>query len=98
MRAAERYSTREKASLEIYGKTGTVIAAVKNLSVSGACLEWTQGDVELKRGDVVRMTVFLNGLNRKHNVSAEVMWRAGNRSGVNFLKADQVLSKIVDRT
>ena len=95
---AERFETREKAALEVYGKPGTVIADLRNLSSSGACLEWTQGDVHLKEGDVVRMTVFLRTLNRKHNLSAEVIWRDGNRSGVTFLRSDQVLSKMVERT
>lgn len=98
MPVAERYSTREKAALEVYGKPGTVIADVRNLSASGACLEWTQNDVLLKQGDVIRLTVFLRTLNRKHNLSAEVVWRDGNKSGISFLRSDQVLSKMVEKT
>ena len=63
--SAQRYFTREKAALEVYGKAGTVIADLKNLSESGACLEWTQGEVDIEKGDVLRMTVFLKALNRK---------------------------------
>jgi hypothetical protein len=94
---AERYFTKEKAQFEIYGKSGTVIADVKNISVSGACLEWTQDDVPLDRGDLVRITVVLKTLNRRHNLSAEVIWRHGKKTGITFIRADQVLDKMVDR-
>ena len=94
---AQRFSTRERASLEVYGRPGTVIGDLRNLSASGACIEWTQENVEIKEGDLVRMTVFLKALNRKHNLSAEVVWRSGNRSGVNFINADQVLTKMSEK-
>jgi hypothetical protein len=96
--SAQRFFTKEKASLEVYGKAGTIIASVKNLSLSGACLEWTQEDVGLQKGDVVRMTVFLKALNRRHNMSAEVVWRDGKKTGVNFIRPDQVLDKMVEKT
>lgn len=96
--SAQRFMTREKAALEIYGKTGTIIADLKNLSNSGACLEWTQGDVEIKKGDILRVTVFLKALGRKHNLSAEVVWREGNSTGVTFLKPDQVLERMMEKT
>lgn len=96
--AAERYFTKEKAAVEVYGKAGMVIADLKNLSASGACLEWTQQDVLFKKGDLVRMTVFLRALNRKHNLSGEVVWRDGNKSGILFIKPDQVLDRMVDKT
>lgn len=95
---AQRFITKEKASLEVYGKTGTIIADLKNLSSSGACLEWTQTGVELKEGDILRVTVFLKALGRKHNMSAEVIWRDGNISGVTFLKPDQVLERMMEKT
>lgn len=97
--AAERFLTKEKASLEIYGRPGNVVIAdLKNLSKSGACLEWLQNGVEIQPGDVVRMTVHLKTLNRQHNLSAEVVWRNGNRTGVNFLRSDQVLAKMMEKT
>jgi len=94
----DRFFTKEKAQLEIYGKSGTVIADMKNLSVSGACLEWTQEDVNLTKGDLIRLTVFLKALNRRHNLSAEVVWRDGKKTGITFIRPDQVLDKMVERT
>lgn len=95
---AERYETKEKASLEIYGKGGQLLANLKNVSVTGACLEWTQEDFELSKGDLVRMTVVLKAMNRKHNINAEVVWVEGKRSGLNFIKYDEVLDRMFDKS
>ena len=53
---------------------------------------------EIEKGDVLRVTVYLKALNRKHNLSCEVVWRQGNQSGVTFLKPDQVLDKMIEKT
>ncbi len=95
--SATRYMTREKASIEIYGRSGNLIAQVKNLSVTGACLEWSQEDVNLQKGDLVRLTVSLKALNRRHNINGEVMWRDGKQSGINFITSDDVLDKMMER-
>lgn len=95
--SALRYETKEKAAIEIYGKSGNYIAQLKNLSVTGACLEWIHEDVNLTKGDLVRMTVVLRALNRRHNVSGEVVWTAGRMTGINFIKSSEVLEKIMDR-
>lgn len=94
---AQRYPTKERASIEIYGKSGNFIANLKDISQTGACLEWTQQDVALQKGDLVRLTVLLKALNRRHNVSAEVMWVNGNRTGVAFIGQDEILDKMLDR-
>lgn len=95
--AAARYETKEKASIEIYGKGGQVIAQLKNLSVTGACLEWTQDNVDISKGDLVRMTVVLRALKRRHNMSAEVVWVEGKRTGLNFIKYEDVLDRMIDK-
>jgi hypothetical protein len=93
---AIRYTTKEKASVEIYGRTGNFIADLKNLSVTGACLEWVH-DVEIQKGDLLRMTVVLRALNRRHNLNAEVVWIEGKMTGINFIKSEQVLEKMMDK-
>lgn len=95
---APRYPTNEKAAVEIYGKTGTSLARLKNISRSGACIEWMQPDFAVQPGDLVRMTVKLNALNKSHNLSAEVVWKDGNTSGITFLTSDQVFERIIERT
>ena len=94
--AAARYPTREKASIEIYGKSGSFIAELKNVSVTGACLEWSQEGMELHAGDLLRVTVILKVVNRRHNLNAQVVWKNGKKSGVNFLKSAEVLEKILE--
>lgn len=96
--AAIRYETREKASIEVYGRTGNIIASLRNISTTGACVEWSLDGVPLEKGDLVRMTVILKAVNRKHNLNAEVVWRDGNKSGVSFIKSEEVLEKMVDRS
>jgi hypothetical protein len=94
---ATRYTTKEKASIEIYGRSGSFIVDLRNLSMTGALLEWTQEDLQLQRGDLLRMTIILKALNRRHNLNAEVVWRDGKKTGVNFVKTDEVLEKMMDR-
>jgi len=95
--AATRYATKEKASIEIYGRSGNFIAQLKNVSVTGACLEWNSDDILLEKGDLVRMTVVLRALNRRHNVNGEVVWRDGKSTGITFIKSNEVIGKMMDR-
>lgn len=95
--SATRYLTKEKASVEIYGRNGNLIAQLKNLSVTGACLEWAQEGVKLEKGDLVRLTVNLKALNRSHNLNGEVVWRNGKKSGINFISSDDLLDKMMER-
>lgn len=95
---AIRYTTKEKASLEIYGRSGNIEADLRNLSATGACLEWSQDDVSLEKGDLVRMTVTLKALNREHNVNAEVVWREGNKTGLTFIRSEEVIEKMMERS
>lgn len=95
--AAQRYNTKEKASVEVYGRSGNIIASIRDVSVTGACLEWTQELVELEQGDLVRLTIVLKAVNRKHNLNAEVIWRQGKKTGVNFIKSDQVIERMMEK-
>ena len=97
MKPDERYLTKEYASIEVYGRAESNIANLKNLSKSGAMIEWTTKGLELKKGDLIRMTVVLKALNRRHAVSAEVVWATGNRSGLQFIRDEEVIEKIMAR-
>lgn len=98
MKPAQRYTTKERAAVEVYGRNGQIICSVRNLSASGACLEWQHDDVELRQGDLVRLTVVLRSLNRRHYVNAEVVWRDGKRSGVSFIPSNQVLDRLLEKS
>lgn len=95
--SAQRYATREKAAIQFYGKDGALIADLKNISTTGACIEWKEADIAMQEGDLIRMTIILKAIGKKHNVSAEVVWVEGKVSGVNFIKTKEVLEKIADR-
>ena len=94
---APRYLTQEKASVQIYGKKGLVIADLKNLSRSGACIEWARSDFELQPGDLVRMNIPLSSLQKNHNLSGEIVWRENKSSGLYFLDADRIFEKLLGK-
>jgi hypothetical protein len=94
MRKSQRFETQEKASVEVYGRAVNITADVRNISKTGACLENSSGYFDLDKGDLIRLTIFLNEVNREHNVSAEVVWRLGSRAGVAFIAPEQVIEKL----
>lgn len=94
---ATRYPTKEKAAIEVYGKNGNFIAQIENVSMTGACLHWSQSAVPLTKGDLLRMTVILKAVNRKHNLNAEVVWSDGKKTGISFIKSADVLDKMMEK-
>ena len=91
----ERHQTRERAYLEIYGRTGTLIAELKNLSSTGAFIEILQGDYIPRKGDLVRVTVPLETLGRTHSVNAEVIWGKSLGVGICFLNRQETMTKML---
>jgi hypothetical protein len=94
---ATRYQTKEKANIEVYGKSGNFIAEIKNVSMTGACLQWALDEIPLSKGDLLRLTVVLKAVNRKHNINAEVIWKSGAKTGISFIKSGEVLDKMMER-
>jgi hypothetical protein len=94
---AERYPTKEMAEVEVYGRDGAVIARIQNLSETGACLQWDNYGAPVHQGDLVRLTVILRALRREHKVNAEVVWVEGQQTGIQFLSAKELLSKMIHR-
>jgi PilZ domain-containing protein len=93
----ERYMTQERAYLEIFGRMGTLIAEMKNLSLTGAFLEIVQGDYIPQKGDLIRVTVPLETLGRTHSVNAEVVWGKSLGLGVCFLNRQETMTKMLSR-
>lgn len=91
----ERYLTQERAYLEIFGRMGTLIAEMKNLSITGAFLEIIQGDYIPQRGDLLRVTIPLESLGRTHSVNAEVIWGKSLGVGVCFLNHQETMTKML---
>ena len=95
--AAYRYPTREKAEIEIYGKGTGVVAKIRDLSQTGACVQWDLDDFQLLKGDLVRITINLKALKKEHHVNAEVVWTNGNKSGLHFLNTRELVEKMLVR-
>ncbi|PWU20867.1 MAG: PilZ domain-containing protein [Bdellovibrio sp.] len=96
--SAQRYETNEPASIEVYGRRSIMAATLRNLSATGACLSWDKEGFQLETGDLVCLTVELGGLNRRHRVNAEVIWRAGKEMGVTFIPREDLVQRFTNRT
>jgi PilZ domain len=94
---AARYFTRERALVQIYGKTGELSVSLKNLSKTGACLEWLLEGLSLTKGDLIRLTVELKHIRKKHQLSAEVVWKDGHKTGVSFLNSEKLIEKMIGK-
>lgn len=92
---AERFQTTEKATMQVIGKLGFVNADLKNISRTGACLEWNSDSFYLAKGDLVNLTIQLLSMNRKYNMNAQVVWRVGKRTGVQFMTTEMVMEQMM---
>jgi hypothetical protein len=95
--SAQRFTTNEPASIEVYGRKSQLDAMLKNLSATGACLTWQQEGYSLNTGDLVCLTIELSRLKKRHKVNAEVVWRMGKEIGVNFIPPDELVNKFASR-
>lgn len=99
---AQRFTTDEWANLEVYGSGHNSRAKLKNLSRSGAYLEFRDLQLVVEEGDLLRITVHLGALGKSRRLSAEVVWlkkpAAGfSGIGVSFLKPEEVYQKLSSR-
>lgn len=95
--AAIRYATQEKALIEVYGQNISIAASIFNLSQTGACLEGPLEQVALEPGDLIRLTVEMPRIGKRHHLSAQVIWKAGARTGVQFISSDELLNRMVGK-
>lgn len=94
----KRFPTQEVAHIEVYGRMGRAVAKMKNISSGGAFLELSNGDYMPREGDLVRATVHLNTIGRSRAVDGEVMWNNGLGFGIAFLKKDELLEKMFQKS
>lgn len=92
---SQRFVTKERARLEVYGHVGVLSAEIRNLSHTGAFLEMNIGDYIPQKGDLLNMTVLLDSIKREHHVTAEVVWSKDGDLGVCFINKDQVLERMM---
>lgn len=97
----QRFVTREKANVEVYGQTVQVEAYMRNLSQSGAFLEWNENLPPIMKGDILRLTVDLSQVGKKHKVSAEVIWIKSDLEnsgvGISFIRPEDVVNKLMTK-
>jgi hypothetical protein len=93
-----RHETAEVSKIQVYGRTGDMVAKLQNLSATGARLELINGEYVPKRGDFLHITVHLHSINKTHEVDAEVMWNEGLGFGINFIKREQLMFRLLNRS
>lgn len=93
----KRFTTRESAHIEVYGRFGKIYCQMGNLSSTGAFFEIISSNFMPRQGDLVRVTVQLKQLNREYTMDAEIIWRKNLGMGLMFLKKDQLFEKLTSR-
>lgn len=96
--AAERFLTQEIAEIEIYGRGDVVKTVMKNLSKTGAFFEVQGLTKSPSAGDILHITIHLKGLSRRRKMDAEVVWANGRGLGVQFIRPDDVMSKMLAKS
>ncbi|MFZ4404428.1 MAG: PilZ domain-containing protein [Pseudobdellovibrionaceae bacterium] len=93
-----RFETQEKASLEVYGQNLHLSALLKNLSETGAFIELSDNHNVTKKGSLLRVTVFLDSLQKERVINAEVIWKNGSSLGLKFLSKKDIVNKMLARS
>lgn len=96
-RVEPRYNTYAKVRCQKYGSGSASLMILKNISKSGARLNLITSTSEFLRGDILRLVVELDTVNRNRIVNAEVKWTRGGAVGVSFLHPDSVVTKLLNR-
>lgn len=97
-RIEERYRAYAKVRCHKYGSGYGAIMILKNISHSGARLNLITAASQFLKGDVLRLVVELDAVNRHHVVNAEVMWSKEGALGVSFLSSKhEIMAKLLNR-
>lgn len=97
MTKAKRFQTNETAVVEVYGRIGMFKAQLKNISQTGAYLEWIDAPYEIAEGDILRLTVHLSEVQKSRNFSAELIWKKSEAGGVCFIMPEEVIDKMMSK-
>lgn len=93
-RIFRRYNTNQTAEVEHFTKESKCMTKVQNLSKGGAYIE-SPHDFDCQVGEILRLNIMLNELDRQHVVPARIVWkRPGEQGtlgiGVEFIKSDEI--------
>jgi hypothetical protein len=98
MNHTTRFKTNETAQVEIFGQSGAYRVFVRNLSKTGAFLEFLNASFIPNEGDILNITVRLPAVKKIHRITAEVVWKKGLGLGVCFINKDEVLERIMAKS
>jgi hypothetical protein len=97
-RVHRRFVTSQDAQVEPFGRNESYLSRVRNLSRGGAYLEFVQA-VPLRTGEMVRLKMALQDVNRTYLMPAKVVWtgKDGNDKsvGVEFVGGGDVQKLIL---
>lgn len=98
-----RFKTHQNAKVETYLTAESLDSKMFNLSMGGAYVEFA-GKPTIGVGDIIRIQVPLQDLERRHQMNAKVVWttRKGSYSGgfgvgVRFVKDKDVYRQLMDK-
>lgn len=95
-----RFGTQEKAYLSLYPNGEPTEVEVKDLSKGGACFVAPIG-VGFRVGDVIKVRLYLDDVERNHNFFGQVMWmdlitdEGKYYIGVKFMSESQIFKSLL---
>ena len=92
---AQRFTTSEHAMIEVYGKRSRVFSKMRNLSNTGALFELSDPTYTPLKGDLLKISIHLDSLNRTRNMNAEVVWSKDDQMGVHFISEDAIIERMI---
>lgn len=91
----QRFFTKVKVDIEVYGSGHTGVGQLTNISKSGAAISIEQSDKMIAKGDLLLLSVVLDQIGKQHSLSGQVVWsESEKKAGVVFLPSDQVFAKL----
>lgn len=94
----ERFRAYAKVRCHKYGSGYRAMMVLKNISKSGARLNLITTASQFLKGDILRLVVELDSVNRNHVVNAEVVWSKEGALGVSFLSSKhEIMTKLLNR-
>lgn len=99
-----RFRTNQEVELESFASGARFTTHMFNLSKGGAYCEFAETPNDLTVGDLVRLKINLEDINRDYSVNARIVWttRKGNYSGghgagVKFVKSQDIYSQLLEK-
>lgn len=93
----KRYNAHAKVRCQKYGNSNDSLMMLENISKTGARLNLVSPMTDFTKGDILRLEIDLDSIQRVRVVNAEVIWSNAGAVGVSFVQPDKVYSKLLQR-